>query len=121
MKFLVLALFVAGGKELFKHCTQKSVFIQLSLQWVFSTKFHAGKQCAFFFKKIFVSYVPSAYGCGLPTFPPVVSRVVGGHDVRPHSWPWQVNTQNFIQKNLNIINIKCILLKIGRLYLLLDW
>ena len=34
--------------------------------------------------------VPSAYGCGLPTFSPVVSRVVGGEDVRPHSWPWQV-------------------------------
>lgn len=32
----------------------------------------------------------SAYGCGLPTFPPVVKRVVGGEDVRPNSWPWQV-------------------------------
>lgn len=32
-----------------------------------------------------------AYGCGLPTFPPLVKRVVGGEDVRPHSWPWQVN------------------------------
>uniref|UniRef100_A0A667XAZ9 pancreatic elastase II n=1 Tax=Myripristis murdjan TaxID=586833 RepID=A0A667XAZ9_9TELE len=34
--------------------------------------------------------VASAYGCGLPTFPPVLSRVVAGEDARPHSWPWQV-------------------------------
>src|SRR4029434_10464398 len=33
-----------------------------------------------------------AYSCGLPTFPPVVKRVVGGEDVRPHSWPWQVHS-----------------------------
>uniref|UniRef100_A0A667X0U6 pancreatic elastase II n=1 Tax=Myripristis murdjan TaxID=586833 RepID=A0A667X0U6_9TELE len=31
--------------------------------------------------------VASAYGCGLPTFPPVLSRVVAGEDARPHSWP----------------------------------
>lgn len=35
--------------------------------------------------------VPPAYGCGRPTYPPLVSRVVGGQDVSPHSWPWQVN------------------------------
>uniref|UniRef100_A0A4W4FWX2 pancreatic elastase II n=1 Tax=Electrophorus electricus TaxID=8005 RepID=A0A4W4FWX2_ELEEL len=34
-----------------------------------------------------------AYGCGLPTFPPMVNRVVGGEDVRPHSWPWQASLQ----------------------------
>ncbi|MBN3301297.1 CTRC protein, partial [Amia calva] len=34
-----------------------------------------------------------AYGCGLPTFPPVVTRVVGGVDARPHSWPWQISLQ----------------------------
>nr|XP_055023656.1 chymotrypsin-like elastase family member 2A [Misgurnus anguillicaudatus] len=34
-----------------------------------------------------------AYGCGLPTYPPVVKRVVGGEDVRPHSWPWQISLQ----------------------------
>ncbi|KAM6928617.1 chymotrypsin-like elastase family member 2A [Lycodopsis pacificus] len=38
--------------------------------------------------------VASAYGCGLPTFPPVLSRVVAGEDVRPHSWPWQVSLQS---------------------------
>ncbi|XP_036389010.1 elastase 2 like [Megalops cyprinoides] len=37
--------------------------------------------------------VVGAYGCGLPTFPPVVTRVVGGVDVRPHSWPWQISLQ----------------------------
>ncbi|KAK2898487.1 hypothetical protein Q8A67_009905 [Cirrhinus molitorella] len=34
-----------------------------------------------------------AYGCGLPTYPPAISRVVGGVDVNPHSWPWQVSLQ----------------------------
>ncbi|XP_020501673.2 chymotrypsin-C [Labrus bergylta] len=38
-------------------------------------------------------FVASAYGCGVPTFPPVVTRVVGGEDVRPSSWPWQISLQ----------------------------
>uniref|UniRef100_A0A3B4TA27 pancreatic elastase II n=1 Tax=Seriola dumerili TaxID=41447 RepID=A0A3B4TA27_SERDU len=41
--------------------------------------------------KITYHLVP-AYGCGVPTFPPVLSRVVAGEDVRPHSWPWQVRS-----------------------------
>ncbi|XP_055021644.1 chymotrypsin-like elastase family member 2A [Boleophthalmus pectinirostris] len=35
-----------------------------------------------------------AWGCGRPAHPPVLSRVVGGKDVRPHSWPWQVSFQS---------------------------
>ncbi|XP_034392678.1 chymotrypsin-C-like isoform X2 [Cyclopterus lumpus] len=42
---------------------------------------------------VFALFVVGAYGCGLPTFPPVVTRVVGGEDVRPHSWPWQISLQ----------------------------
>ncbi|KAJ0036471.1 hypothetical protein NQD34_005148 [Periophthalmus magnuspinnatus] len=38
-------------------------------------------------------FIAGAYGCGVPTFPPVLSRVVGGEDVRPHSWPWQISLQ----------------------------
>uniref|UniRef100_A0A8C6WM39 pancreatic elastase II n=1 Tax=Neogobius melanostomus TaxID=47308 RepID=A0A8C6WM39_9GOBI len=34
------------------------------------------------------------WGCGLPTYPPVLSRVVGGDDVRPHSWPWQISLES---------------------------
>ncbi|XP_020371337.2 chymotrypsin-C-like [Rhincodon typus] len=34
-----------------------------------------------------------ANGCGSPTVPPVSSRVVGGVDAQPHSWPWQVSLQ----------------------------
>jgi hypothetical protein len=30
--------------------------------------------------------------CGNPTIKPILvsSRIVGGHEVRPNSWPWQV-------------------------------
>ncbi|KAG8431188.1 hypothetical protein GDO86_019281 [Hymenochirus boettgeri] len=34
-----------------------------------------------------------AYSCGVPAIKPTISRVVGGHDVRPHSWPWQISLQ----------------------------
>ncbi|XP_069466561.1 chymotrypsin-like elastase family member 2A [Ambystoma mexicanum] len=37
--------------------------------------------------------VASVAGCGNPSYPPSVSRVVNGEEARPHSWPWQVSLQ----------------------------
>ncbi|MBN3276506.1 CEL2A elastase, partial [Polyodon spathula] len=34
-----------------------------------------------------------AYSCGVPAISPAISRVVGGVDARPNSWPWQISLQ----------------------------
>ncbi|XP_039365486.1 chymotrypsin-like elastase family member 2A [Mauremys reevesii] len=34
-----------------------------------------------------------ALSCGDSAYPPLLTRVVGGEDVRPFSWPWQVSLQ----------------------------
>ncbi|XP_074162302.1 chymotrypsin-C-like isoform X2 [Sminthopsis crassicaudata] len=35
-----------------------------------------------------------ASSCGVPTYlPNLTTRVVGGEDARPHSWPWQISLQ----------------------------
>uniref|UniRef100_A0A8C0J6X5 pancreatic elastase II n=1 Tax=Chelonoidis abingdonii TaxID=106734 RepID=A0A8C0J6X5_CHEAB len=35
----------------------------------------------------------AALSCGDPAYPPLLTRVVGGEDARPFSWPWQVSLQ----------------------------
>jgi len=42
---------------------------------------------------ILALFVVGAYGCGKPTYPPTLTRVVGGDDVRENSFPWQVSLQ----------------------------
>ncbi|XP_075462192.1 chymotrypsin-C-like [Ascaphus truei] len=44
----------------------------------------------FVFLAILLGY---AHSCGVPSNQPNVSRVVGGEDVNPNSWPWQISLQ----------------------------
>lgn len=52
----------------------------------------------------------TACGCGLPTFPPALNRVVGGVDAKPHSWPWQVNNFNCLSSVISICDkhVSCV-------------
>ncbi|XP_027715615.1 chymotrypsin-C [Vombatus ursinus] len=43
---------------------------------------------------LLVAFLSYASSCGVPTYPPSLStRVVGGEDATPHSWPWQISLQ----------------------------
>ncbi|KAK7944311.1 hypothetical protein WMY93_000039 [Mugilogobius chulae] len=45
-----------------------------------------------------LAFVGAAYGCGVPSIPPVITgyaRIVNGEEAVPHSWPWQVSLQDF--------------------------
>ncbi|KAK2143569.1 hypothetical protein LSH36_831g00010, partial [Paralvinella palmiformis] len=37
---------------------------------------------------------PGVGTCGRPVIPPTGSRIIGGDESRPHSWPWQVALRN---------------------------
>ncbi|XP_041062495.1 chymotrypsin-like elastase family member 2A [Carcharodon carcharias] len=37
--------------------------------------------------------VATVHSCGTPTYQPTLSRVVGGVNARPNSWPWQISLQ----------------------------
>ncbi|XP_043938392.1 chymotrypsin-like elastase family member 2A [Protopterus annectens] len=39
--------------------------------------------------------LPRAFSCGVPTYPPNASKIVGGVEARPNSWPWQVSLQYY--------------------------
>ncbi|XP_041129978.1 chymotrypsin-C-like [Polyodon spathula] len=41
----------------------------------------------------YVVFSVEAYSCGVPAISPAISRVVGGVDARPNSWPWQISLQ----------------------------
>ncbi|XP_030218942.1 chymotrypsin-like elastase family member 3B isoform X1 [Gadus morhua] len=44
---------------------------------------------------IFLLFVTTVSGCGLPHYQPLSSRVVNGEEASPYSWPWQVSLESF--------------------------
>ncbi|XP_051847357.1 chymotrypsin-C [Antechinus flavipes] len=43
---------------------------------------------------VLLAFLGYASSCGVPTYlPNLATRVVGGEDARPHSWPWQISLQ----------------------------
>ncbi|XP_043851865.1 chymotrypsin-C [Dromiciops gliroides] len=43
---------------------------------------------------LLVAFLGYASSCGVPSYlPNLATRVVGGSDVTPHSWPWQISLQ----------------------------
>lgn len=47
-----------------------------------------------------------AYGCGRPSNPPLVSRVVNGEDVRQNSWPWQVRHMSLFSSSNPVSSVQ---------------
>ncbi|MEQ2198749.1 hypothetical protein XENOCAPTIV_017681 [Xenoophorus captivus] len=46
-----------------------------------------------------LAFVGTAYGCGSPAIPPVITgyaRIVNGEEAVPHSWPWQVSSDRVV-------------------------
>ncbi|KAG1943107.1 chymotrypsin-like protease CTRL-1 [Pimephales promelas] len=44
-----------------------------------------------------LAFIGTAYGCGVPAIPPVITgyaRIVNGEEAVRHSWPWQVSLQD---------------------------
>ncbi|XP_078467673.1 chymotrypsin-like elastase family member 2A [Lampetra planeri] len=42
---------------------------------------------------VFLLVQATAQGCGVPSYPPIESRVVNGVEAKPNSWPWQISLQ----------------------------
>ncbi|XP_061423844.1 LOW QUALITY PROTEIN: chymotrypsin-like elastase family member 2A [Lethenteron reissneri] len=42
---------------------------------------------------VFLLVQATAQGCGVPSYPPIESRVVNGVEATPNSWPWQISLQ----------------------------
>ena len=60
---------------------------------------------------------PAPQGCGRQSVPPIRTRIVGGREAAPHSWPWLVSLQyrgdHFCGGTLIVSNSELILTKIS--------